>query len=318
MARTHRFLARRSLAVLGLSLVGLGTGCVSSEKYAAQRMRADQYDAELNAAQSQVNSATAQNQVFQQQMEKARSYQENQASLIVNQATQITELTRQLEEMNGRYQMAMQNIGKAGGTALPVQLVSELTTFAQQNPDVVEFDEKKGLVKFKSDVTFSAGSAIVKPEAKGVIDRLAGILNGPAASQYELMVAGHTDNTPVSNPATKKAGHLDNWYLSAHRAIAVSQELRSVGVQGNRLQVAGFADQKPVAPNDAPANMARNRRVEVFILPTTTGGSAPVQPSAPVAAAAAPKKQAAKPNLNKDVGPSPQQVELDRRSALQK
>lgn len=312
MAQAHRL-----LVVLGLSLLGIGTGCVSSEKYAAQRMRADQYDAELNAAQSQVNSSTAQNQVFQQQMEKARSYQENQASLIVNQAAQVTELTRQLEEMNGRYQMAMQNIGKAGGSALPVQLVGELTTFAQQNPDVVEFDEKRGLVKFKSDVTFSAGSAVVKPEAKGVIDKLAGILNGPSASQYELMVAGHTDNAQVSNPVTKKMGHLDNWYLSSHRAIAVSQELRSVGVQPNRLQVAGFADQKPVAANDSPANMGRNRRVEVFVLPTTTGGSAPVQASmAPVAGGT--QRPAAKTGMNKDVVPTPQQVEIDRRSALQK
>ena len=318
MARTHRFLARRSLAVLGLSLVGLGTGCVSSEKYAAQRMRADQYDAELNAAQSQVNSATAQNQVFQQQMEKARSYQENQASLIVNQASQITELTRQLEEMNGRYQMAMQNMGKIGGSALPVQLVSGLTTFAQQNPDVVEFDEKKGLVKFKSDVTFSAGSAVVKPEAKAVIDRLAGILNGPTASQYELMVAGHTDSTQVSNPATKKAGHHDNWYLSSHRAIEVSKELRSVGVQPNRLHVAGFADQKPVAANDTTGNMARNRRVEVFILPTTTGGSAPVQPAAAPVASGTQKPAPSKQGLNKDAGPAAQQVETDRRPILSK
>jgi chemotaxis protein MotB len=315
MARTHQF-----FAVLGLSLVGLGTGCVSSEKYAAQKMRADQYDADLTAAQSRISSATAQNEVFKSQMEKARTYQENQAALVVNQAAQITELTRQLEEMNGKYQLAMQNIGKAGGTALPVQLVSELTTFAQQHPDIVEFDEKKGLVKFKSDVTFSSGSAVVKPEAKGVIDRLAGILNGPAASQYELMVAGHTDNTPVSNPVTKKNGHHDNWYLSSHRAIEVSKELKSVGVQPNRLQVVGFADQKPVAPNDTDGNKARNRRVEVFILPTTVGGSAPVQPSAPVAAGApaAPRKAAAPKNgMNKDVVPAPQ-AEVEKKPFLSK
>ncbi|MDB5294065.1 MAG: motB 1, partial [Phycisphaerales bacterium] len=153
---------------------------------------------------------------------------------------------------------------------------------------------------------FSAGSAVVKPEAKQVIDKLAGILNGPAASQYELMVAGHTDNTPVSNPVTKKNGHLDNWYLSSHRAIAVSQELRSVGVQPNRLEVVGFADQKPVAPNGTDAEKARNRRVEVFILPTTVTGAA-VAPSAPTTPTPAPSKPAVapRPAMNKDVVPPP-------------
>ena len=40
------------------------------------------------------------------------------------------------------------------------------------------------------------------------------------------MVAGHTDNQRVSNPETIEAGHQDNWYLSAHRAITVAAELR--------------------------------------------------------------------------------------------
>ncbi|MDB5295422.1 MAG: putative lipoprotein YiaD, partial [Phycisphaerales bacterium] len=156
MARTLRYPVStpRRFTTLGLAAAALaaaGTGCVSSEKYAAQRMRADQTDAQLSAAQSQVNATTAQRDITQQQIEKARTYQEGQSAMIANQASQITELTRQLEEMNGKYQMAMQNVGKAGSSPLPVQLVSELTTFAQQNPDVVEFDEKKGLVKFKSD-----------------------------------------------------------------------------------------------------------------------------------------------------------------------
>jgi chemotaxis protein MotB len=217
--------------------------------------------------------------------------------------------------MNGRYQLADAEHGQGRRQRAADAAVSELTTFAQQNPDVVEFDEKKGLVKFKSDVTFSAGSAVVKPEAKGVIDRLAGILNGPTASQYELMVAGHTDNQPVSNPATKKAGHLDNWYLSAHRAISVSQELRGQGTSGARIHVAGFADQKPVASNDIETNKARNRRVEVFILPTTVGGGSPA-PSAPAAPITVAPKAPGKQGINKDPGGTT--VEVDKKPYLSK
>jgi chemotaxis protein MotB len=306
------------LAIVGLSILGLGTGCVSQERFAATRMQADQYRTQLDAAQAQVNTATARNEVFQAQMEKARQSQESQAALIVNQAAQITELTRQNEELNGRYNLAMANLGKAGSTPLPPQLLSELSAFAQQNPDVVEFDQNKGLVKFKSDVTFSAGSDVVKPEAKAVIDRLAGILNGPTASQYELSVVGHTDNDQVSNPATKKAGHYDNWYLSAHRAIAVSKELRSQNVSAARIQIAGVADTKPLVPNDSPVNKAKNRRVEVFILPTTVGNSTPAAPAAATPVAVQPAAPA-KPAQNKDVAPpAAPTVQIDRTPALNK
>jgi len=296
MARMHHF------AVLGLSFLALGTGCVSSEKYAAQKMRAEQSDAQLSAAEANLMSANAKAELTQGQVDKLRQYHEGQEALIRNQGTQITELTRQLEEMNGKYQLAMNNIGKAGASPLPMQLVGELTAFAQQNLGVVEFDETKGLVKFKSDVTFSSGSAVVLPEAKSVIEKLAGILNGPMASQYELLVVGHTDDKPVSNPVTKKNGHHDNWYLSAHRAITVSAELRNMRVSAARMMVAGCADQRSLG-----SDPARNRRVEVFILPTKVGGS-PAPAAAPVTAKPVP----AKPSMNKDITPIQGRADVDR------
>ena len=63
-----------------------------------------------------------------------------------------------------------------GGTALPEPLSNELSEFARQNPDLVDFDAARGIVKFKSDVTFSSGSAEVTPKAKEVIARFSQIL----------------------------------------------------------------------------------------------------------------------------------------------
>jgi len=286
MARTHHL-----FAAVGLSLLGLGTGCVSTEKYNAQRMAADQANISLSAADADANSAKAAQQETSRQNMTFKQMLDQKDAINQNLANENNDLRLQLTDARHQYETAMANIGKFGGSSLPVPLIGELTTLAQQNPDVVEFDEKKGLIKFKSDVTFSPGSAIVKPEIKPVIDRLAGILNGATASQYELMVVGHTDNMPVSNPATKKAGHLDNWYLSAHRAIAVSQTLIAQGTSSRRIEVAGCADQRPIAPNDSEANKGRNRRVEVFILPTTVGSSpAPTAPQPPVVQAPQPKR----------------------------
>ncbi len=164
------------------------------------------------------------------------------------------------------------------GAALPAPLTNVLNEFAAANPDLVDFDAARGIVKFKSDVTFAPGSSDVNDRALSAIHRFAEILNSPAAAGYELMVAGHTDNTPVVREATL-VQHPDNWYLSVHRAIAVAAALVHDGVSKNRMGVAGYADQRPIASNATAAGKAQNRRVEILILPTSahgSGGSAPV------------------------------------------
>lgn len=295
------FRAARLFSLVGFSvLAAAATGCVSQEKYNAKDMQAASYAEQLAQAESRVNSETAQNKVYKEQMDRIRQSSEGQAALLVNQAQTIAELTRANEDLNTKLAGAMDNVARAGTVALPAPLTNELTSFAAQNPDFVDFDPGRGLVKFKSDFTFDKGSAELRPEARATIDRLAGILNGPNASQYELMVVGHTDDQPVSNPNTIRAGHRDNWYLSAHRAISVGQRLMQVGVNRQRIQVAGYADQRPMVPNSDESAKAKNRRVEVFILPTTArrAGESIADKLPPAGGNGA--RQAAGTGLNKD------------------
>ena len=105
------------------------------------------------------------------------------------------------------------------------------------------------------------------------IQRFSTILNSPAAMGYELLVAGHTDSTPVVNQATISKGHKDNWYLSSHRAIAVGQDLISNRVSAQRMGMVGYADQRPAGSNASESGKSANRRVEVLILPTTIRGN---------------------------------------------
>jgi len=162
--------------------------------------------------------------------------------------------------------------GRRCAVALPAPLSNALTSFAHENPDLVDFDAARGIVKFKTDFTFATGQDTITEKAKAAISRFASILNSDAAKSYELMVAGHTDNSPVVNPQTK-AKHPDNWYLSSHRAIAVGDELIKHSVSPQRLAVVGYADQRPIASNTTSAGKAQNRRVEVLILPSTVRSS---------------------------------------------
>jgi len=284
---------------LGMVAIGLSlTGCVSQEKYNAQKMRGDSLAEQLSQADAAARSARAEADAYRAQFGDISGHLTGQSALIQNLNAQNADLQRQYDEAMRKLEGAL---SRTGGTALPENLSNELSAFAAQNPDLVEFDASRGIVKFKSDVTFDLGDASVKPKAKEVIARFSQILNAPAAKNYELMVAGHTDNVRVSNPATK-AKHPDNWYLSSHRAISVAQELMSQNVGPNRLAVVGYGEQRPAAPNTSDAGRAQNRRVEVLILPTTVTTAA-VKPTqggnAPRQAAPALNKE----SVNTDRGP---------------
>ena len=286
----------RTLRFIGLSLVGVTlTGCVSQDQYNALKLNHDRLAEQLVAAQSESRQANAAAAMAKQQFDAIAGAGQTGTALIANLQSQVMDLTKDNADLKNRLGDALSH---AGGQALPAPLTDALNTFAQQNPDLVDFDSVRGIVKFKSDVTFNLGEATVQAKAKDVIDRFAKILTSPAASGYELQVAGHTDNIPVSSSAVKAAGHKDNWYLSVHRAIAVSTELQKTGVSAARIGVVGYADQRPVASNASTAGQAQNRRVEVLILPTTVHSSATV--------AATGHHETARPagsKLTKDSGP---------------
>src|SRR5437762_3930509 len=273
MARMARFIGT---AVVGIAL----TGCVSQEKYNALKLDRDGLAEQLAKAQSDASSARAEADSFKNQLGVLGQNSGGLQGLVTNLQHQHATLQSQLDELNRRYSEAINRPG--GVSALPPQLTNELSAFAAANPDLVDFDAARGIVKFKSDLTFASGDATVTPKAKEAIGRFASILNSPNASGYELMVAGHTDNTRLVNPTTVRAGHLDNWYLSAHRAITVSKELFAHSVSSQRVAVVGYADQRPIASNSSPSGQQQNRRVEVLILPTTVhAGSAPVASGSP-------------------------------------
>ena len=302
----------RTLRIAALSALGFAlTGCVASDKYAAQKLAHDSAVEQLTAAQRDASAAKAEAEAYRQQLAMLGANGTSKEAMLINLQQQNSDLQRQLEELNGRYADAVNKVGT--GQVLPEPLNNALQTFASQNPDLVDFDPSKGMVKFKSDVVFNTGSADLMPNARQAIARFAQILNSPDARGYELMVVGHTDNTKVVNPATVKAGHLDNWFLSAHRAISVGTDLQRNNVSPERLTVAGCAEQRPVASNTTSQGKQMNRRVEVLIMPNTIRqGMARTNIAAPAAQPRTAGAGIRRADLNKDT------VVTDQRPTLNK
>jgi chemotaxis protein MotB len=188
-------------------------------------------------------------------------------ALIMQTNQRNEQLEAAILEIKSRYEEAMNSRGGIVAGPLPQGLSEELAKFAAENPDIAEFDSKYGMVKLKSDFTFTPGSANPKPEAVETLQKLVEILQTPEAKEFAVYIAGHTDNMPIARASTKRK-HPTNWYLSAHRAVGVQQELAKAGLAPERIAVMGFGEYHPIVPNKPNQKGAEaNRRVEIWIVP---------------------------------------------------
>lgn len=154
-------------------------------------------------------------------------------------------------------------IEKTDVGAIPIEdilrLSKNLVTEANLDDiDVVLTDNQSIKVSVRGNLLFDLGKADLKPEAISFLRDLSKII---AANNYQIEVAGHTDNFPVSNPA-----YPTNWELSSARAARVARYLIQYGkLEPGRFTIIGHSYYKPTVANDSLANKAKNRRVEIII-----------------------------------------------------
>ena len=142
------------------------------------------------------------------------------------------------------------------GTVQQVQqaLANEI---AARDFTVVEADYEV-IIRLPDNSGFLSGSAELSDRILPALDRLAGVL---ARVDGQIVVSGHTDNIPISNPLFRS-----NWALSAARSVAVVDYLiRNGGLSPARLTAQGFAESRPLAGNDTPEGRAQNRRVDISL-----------------------------------------------------
>ena len=114
-------------------------------------------------------------------------------------------------------------------------------------------------IRIRENGSFSAGSAFLQPQFRPVIRQIGEIL---ADMPGQIEVSGHSDKQQISNEL-----YSSNWDLSAQRAVAVAEALRSApGFDEARMSVVGKASNDPLIEDpQTPEELASNRRVEINI-----------------------------------------------------
>jgi chemotaxis protein MotB len=197
---------------------------------------------------------------------------------VLNQ--QISALRRQLaaleaaldasEKRDKESQTRITDLGQRLNVAL-AQRVQELSRYRSEffgrlrailgnRPDIRVVGDR---FVFQSEVFFDTGQAVLLPEGKAELDKLADALKDldkkiPSEIAWVLRVDGHTDVRPINSPQFKS-----NWELSAARAISVVQYLASLGVPPQRLVAAGFGEFQPLDTGTTEEAYKRNRRIEL-------------------------------------------------------
>ena len=129
----------------------------------------------------------------------------------------------------------------------------------------VTISELKGklTVNMVEAILFDSGKAEIKQEGLIVLGKVIEILK--PVKDKSIRIEGHTDNKPIVAPLTQR--YATNWELSAARAINVARYLQKQGVDAGHLSAAAYGEYKPVADNSTVEGRAKNRRIEIALVP---------------------------------------------------
>lgn len=117
------------------------------------------------------------------------------------------------------------------------------------------------LLTVLNDVSFDPGSAIVKKEGRKIATEVSNLLY--TDPPHQIVVSGHADDRPMHNRE-----FANNWELSIGRALNFMQLiLQNEKLDPTRFSAKGYGEYKPIVPNTNEKNRAKNRRVELLILP---------------------------------------------------
>jgi len=140
------------------------------------------------------------------------------------------------------------------------KLVTQFKTLTDAGKLQVEIRENRMIVRLGDKILFDPGKTDLKPEGKEALTQVTAVLK--ALQNRNFQIAGHTDNAPM-----KSAKFRSNWDLSTARAVEVLNYMIGAGMEPKRVSAAGYADTSPVATNDTPENKAKNRRIEITLVP---------------------------------------------------
>jgi chemotaxis protein MotB len=202
-----------------------------------------------------------------------RAKEDTLSKNIINLRAQISELEKENEDLK-------QGIDRLQSEAetLERQRQEEMNEMKSTYDDLLEgmkseiekgkitITQLKGKLKVNmlDEILFDSGKTTIKPEGVEVLERVGEILLN--VKDRAINVEGYTDNVPIGPELARR--YPTNWELSAARATNVARYLQEkIGIDPTLLSATGYGEYQPVASNEDEEGRARNRRIEIVLVP---------------------------------------------------
>lgn len=263
---------------LFLSAAILLASCASSKELEAVKAKHEQTKEELLAVKANLTkclvekekcdekSFTLENRVTELKRDKENTLQqvENLTVLTKGANDNIKETLAQLSKKDKYINKIREAASKKDSLNLVVafHLKRELQEGIDDQDIEVNVEKTVVFISISDKLLFKSGSYTISDKASKVLEKVATVVNGQP--EMDVMVEGHTDDTPISANSSLK----DNWGLSVLRSTAIVRELQAkYNVAPQRLIAAGRSSYVPLVANNSAANKAKNRRTKIIILP---------------------------------------------------
>ena len=202
-----------------------GRACIDGSAAACEKER-DALKARASSAESTVSTMKGNLTASQQELEALRKWKSDAAKRMQT----FRDMSKKLQKMV--------DAGKLG----------------------VRVRDGRLVMRMPQDVLFPSGSAALSREGELALMEVAIILK--QFPDRRFMVAGHTDNQPVTTGSYK-----DNWELSMARALVVARFMIEAKMNPANIVAAGYGEFDPNAKNATPEGRKENRRIEIILLP---------------------------------------------------
>src|SRR2546425_3772525 len=255
------------LTITMLALVPLGAAaCVSKGEYTKTVQAAEERYDTLDAQNARLKGELADAGQRNEELERTLTMKSGElGKSIVDLRQRVgtleedkTRLTQELTDANKAREEKVREVSSTYD-----QLVAKMK--GEIDKGQVTISELKGklTVNMVEAILFDSGKAEVKPEGLIVLSKVIEILK--TVSDKSIRIEGHTDNKPIVGPLMQR--YPTNWELSAGRALNVARYLQKQGIEAANLSAAAFGEFKPVADNTTLEGRAKNRRIEIVLVP---------------------------------------------------
>jgi len=265
---------KRILVPLLLLLAG-GSGCVTKADHMALQSQLDASQRELSGSQERTASleteavrlgdtiAELEAKIQAANEELARLEQqlvkgdEAMASLLKDRSklkASIEDMTQALADQRRRRAEAEKRISEYR------DMLTRFKGLIEAGKLNVKIVDGRMVLALPMDILFDTGKAELSEEGTSALVEVGEELAKIADKQFQI--EGHTDNVPIYNDRFPS-----NWELASARSLVVLKTLKGAGIAAKQLSAAAYGEFKPAADNGTDEGKAKNRRIEIVIVP---------------------------------------------------